>query len=142
MVFDTSIYVAAIRGGLASSSFLELREALPRTYLSAVVSAELRAGALDNTARRAVERLTLAAHRVGRTVVPSARTWERAGDVLSRIHRTQPELRSKLRTLWNDLLIALSARELGARLVTQDAADFEMLRRYTGFELSIRDRAH
>ena len=59
--------------------------------------------------------------------------------MFSHIYRGQPELRSKLRTLWNDLLIALSAGEIGARLVTRDGADFELLRRYTVFELSIRD---
>jgi predicted nucleic acid-binding protein len=136
LIFDTSVYIAAIRGGARSSYSIELEEALPRTYLCAVVAAELRAGAVDAVARRAVDRFTLAARAVRRTVVPGANTWERAGEVVSRIHRAQPELRSKLRTLWNDLLIGLSAREIGAGLVTCDVADFELLRRYTSFELS------
>jgi predicted nucleic acid-binding protein len=38
---------------------------------------------------------------------------------------------------WNDLLIALSARELGAVLVTCNARDFELLRRYIRFELTV-----
>ena len=34
---------------------------------------------------------------------------------------------------WNDLLIALCARQVGATLVTQDAQDVELLRRYVRF---------
>jgi predicted nucleic acid-binding protein len=38
-------------------------------------------------------------------------------------------------TLWNDVLIALSARRIGATLVTRNVEDFELLRRYLRFEL-------
>ena len=46
-------------------------------------------------------------------------------------NRTDP----KMPTLWSDVLIALSARQIGATLVTRNVADFELLRRYVRFEL-------
>jgi predicted nucleic acid-binding protein len=137
LVFDTSIYIAAIRGGLFSPTFRTLQDVLPRTFLASVVSAELLAGATTQAARRAVLDLTRWAHRVRRVVAPDAGAWERAGAILSEIRQEEPHLRSKIPTLWNDLLIALCARQVGAVVVTQNARDFELLRRYLRFGLHI-----
>jgi predicted nucleic acid-binding protein len=70
-------------------------------------------------------------------VTPSASSWERAGDVLARIRTREPGLRSRLSLLWNDLLIALSSRQVGARVVTTDARDFDLLRRYVEVEVEV-----
>jgi tRNA(fMet)-specific endonuclease VapC len=137
VLFDTSVYIAAIHGGIESTAFLLLNRELPKTYLASVVSAELRAGATSVTARRAVEQFTSRAQRVGRVVALGAGTWDRAGDLLGRIRQREPRLRSRIPSFWNDLLIALSARELGAMLVTCNARDFELLRRYVRFELTV-----
>jgi len=51
--------------------------------------------------------------------------------------KREPRLRSKIPTLWNDLLIALSARQIGAMVVSHNAQDFELLRRYLRFDLHI-----
>jgi len=99
--------------------------------------AELRAGAITDPARRAVRQFTGWADRVGRVVTPSAAAWERAGDVLGRLRQQEPELRSKVPALWNDLPIALSARQVGARVVTANARDFQLLGRYLRFDLEI-----
>jgi len=135
MVFDTNVYVAALREGLGGASFGRLEEAAPRTFLASVVSAELRAGALDEAGRRAVIELGQHFQRVGRVVVPTAVSWNDAGDLLARIALREPSFRTKLRGLWNDALIALSARQIGATLVTENLHDFELLRRYVRFEL-------
>lgn len=135
LVFDTSVYIAAIHGGLVSPAYGTLQENLPRTYLASVVSAELRAGATTEAARRAVQQFTRWAHRVGRVVTPGASAWERAGDLLGEIRGREPHLRSKVHTLWNDVLIVLSARQIGAAVVTRNARDFDLIRRYLRFEL-------
>lgn len=135
MVFDTNVYVAALREGLGGASFGRLQEAAPRTVLASVVSAELRAGARDETGRKLVIELVGRFERLGRVVAPTARSWNDAGDVLARIARREPSLRSKIRGLWNDALIALSARQVGATLVTENLHDFRLLRRYIRFEL-------
>ncbi len=135
LVFDTSVYISAIRGGLVSPAFRALQEGLPRTHLASVVSAELRAGATTTAARHAVRRFTRWAEKVGRVVTPSAASWNGAGDILAQIRAQEPHLRSKVSTLWNDLLIAASARQIGAAVVTENAEDFELLRRYLRFEI-------
>ena len=134
-VFDTNVYVTALREGMDGEAFGRLIEASPRTYLAAVVSAELYAGVRDEAGRRAVLGLKSRFARVGRIVVPSADSWNEAGQVLGTVARREPKLRSKVRTLWNDLLIALCARQIGATLVTNNVSDFALLSRYVRFDL-------
>jgi predicted nucleic acid-binding protein len=135
MVFDTNIYIAALREGLSGASFGRLEVAAPRTFLASVVSAELRAGALDEAGRRTVIELVKRFERLGRVVVPTAGSWNDASDVLAKIVRREPRFRTKVRGLWNDALIALSARQIGATLVTENLHDFGLLRRYVRFDL-------
>jgi predicted nucleic acid-binding protein len=135
VVFDTNVYVAALREGLQGPSFARLEEAAPRTFLAAVVSAELHAGALDDGGRTAVVDLARRFERLGRVVVPTMRTWHDAGDVLATIARREPAQRTRVRRLWNDVLIALSARQIGARVVTRNVGDFRLLERYARFDL-------
>ena len=134
IVFGTNVYVAAVREGLGGASFARLEEAAPRTFLASVVSAELRAGARDEAGRKVVVHLMSRFERLGRVVVPTAGSWNDAGDILARIARREPGVRTKVRGLWNDALIALSARQVGATLVTENVHDFGLLRRYVRFE--------
>ncbi len=137
VVFDTSVYIDAIRGGVFSPAYRMLQERLPRTHLASVVAAELLAGATNRTARRAVVEFIRWAHRVRRVVTPDAGSWERAGEHLGDIRRKEPHLGSKIPTLWNDLLIALCGSQVGAMVVTNNARDFQLLRRYLRFDLHI-----
>ncbi|MGD0266975.1 MAG: PIN domain-containing protein, partial [Candidatus Methylomirabilota bacterium] len=124
-------------GGLFSPAFRLLQEKLPRTHLASVVSAELLAGATNQAARRAVLDFVRWAHKVRRVVTPDASSWERAGEILGEMRGKEPQLRSKIPSLWNDLLIVLCARQVGAMVVTHNARDFDLLRRYVRFNLHI-----
>ena len=135
VVFDTSVYVAAIRAGPESEPARLLRSRLPRTHLAAVVAAELQAGVVHVEARRAVAALIRAARRVGRLVTPTFRSWLRAGEVMAVIRRREPRHASKLPRLWNDVLIAVSATQIGATVVSANRRDFELARRYLSFAL-------
>jgi predicted nucleic acid-binding protein len=135
VLFDTNVYVAALREGVRGAAFARIRESAPRTFLASVVSAELRAGAVDQTGRSVVLELTERFDRLGRVVTPEARSWSLAGDVLGDIRRREPGLRDKIARLWNDALIALSARQIGASVVTGNVGDFELLRRFVRFDL-------
>ena len=135
LLYDTNVYVSALRQGSLDPLPRRLRETLPRTYLASVVAAELRAGAITEAAKRKVREVTQWAQRVGRMVTPEAGAWERAGDVLGKIRQVEPHLRSKVPRLWNDTLIALCARDIGATVVTENLQDFELLRRYVRFDL-------
>jgi predicted nucleic acid-binding protein len=72
---------------------------------------------------------------LGRIVTPDARSWNLAGDALGNIRRREPALRAKVTSLWNDALIALSARQIGASVVTGNVRDFELLHRFMPFDL-------
>jgi tRNA(fMet)-specific endonuclease VapC len=133
-VFDTNIYVTAIREGEQGAAFECLRAAAPRTYLASVVSAELRAGAVDDAGRRAVSEFVDRFSRSRRVVTPDAGSWNHAGDLLADIWRKEPRSRDRVSLLWNDALIALSARQIGATVVTKNVGDFALLRRYARFE--------
>jgi predicted nucleic acid-binding protein len=135
VVFDTNIYVAALREGIDGAAFARIRERTPRTFLASVVSAELRAGAVDRAGRLAVRELVEQFDRLRRIVTPDARSWNLAGDVLGDIRRREPSLRAKVTSLWNDALIALSARQIGASVVTGNVRDFELLHRFMSFDL-------
>jgi predicted nucleic acid-binding protein len=135
VVFDTNVYVAALREGIDGAAFARIRDRTPRTFLASVVSAELRAGALDRAGRLAVRELVEQFDRLGRIVTPDARSWNLAGDALGNIRRREPALRAKVTSLWNDALIALSARQIGASVVTGNVRDFELLHRFMPFDL-------
>jgi predicted nucleic acid-binding protein len=135
VVFDTSVYVTALRGGSGSAIAALLRRCLPRTHLAAVVAAELRAGAASRDACRALQQVVRRAQAVRRFVTPTAASWLRAGEVLSSIRTREPQHRSKLPALWVDLLVALSARQIGACVVTANRADFVLIRRHLEFPL-------
>lgn len=135
VVFDTNVYVAALREGIDGAAFARIRDRTPRTFLASVVSAELRAGAVDRAGRLAVRELVEQFDRLGRTVTPDARSWNLAGDALGNIRRREPALRAKVTSLWNDALIALSARQIGGSVVTSNVRDFELLHRFMPFDL-------
>jgi predicted nucleic acid-binding protein len=137
VIYDTNIYIGAIRGGVHSSEFDLLRRFLPFTYLSSVVSAELYAGTIDSLALRLTTPFVLLSERVGRVVTPSHRSWSEAGRILGRIRKEEPQFRSKLPALFNDALIALSASQIGGAVCTRNKEDFELLRRYRKFELEL-----
>ena len=49
-------------------------------------------------------------------------------------------MRDEIARLRNDALIALSARQIGASVVTGNVADFELLRRFVRFDLEPFER--
>jgi predicted nucleic acid-binding protein len=65
VVFDSNIYIHAIRKGPASSEYELLVDSLPFTYLSSVVSAELYLGALDSWGVRLVRSFVSRSEKVG-----------------------------------------------------------------------------
>jgi len=59
--------------------------------------------------------------------------FERAGSLLRRLKLAGREVRSA--AFVNDVLIALSARSIGATVVTSNVRDFEAIRRIEPFAL-------
>ena len=57
------------------------------------------------------------------------------GKVAARILRTAPNYRSKLPALQNDILIALSAKCVGATVASENEKDFVLIQRFVSFTL-------
>ncbi len=60
-----------------------------------------------------------------------------SGEVLAKMREDRGLSADRVRTLHFDLLIALTARSIGARLITSNRADFEMIRSYRDFDLEV-----
>lgn len=131
VVLDTNIYVDWLAGGLHAD--LVIGPGL-RRHMSAVVAMELRVGARTLRGRRAVQRITRTFQRTGRIIVPSAAVFELAGDTLQRLADAGREIRRA--SLSHDVLIALSARAIGATVITRDR-DFEAIAAVTPFDLHL-----
>jgi predicted nucleic acid-binding protein len=65
------------------------------------------------------------------------KNWLESGQILSEIRTDKGFLPEKLRDLHFDVLIALTARSYGARLITSNRADFELIAGYTPLRFEI-----
>jgi predicted nucleic acid-binding protein len=137
IIFDTNIYIEAIRLGPAADISQLLLSTIPRMYLSAVVVQELYAGALDPLGERLVATFVSQTERTGRIVVPTYRDWKETGRILGTINRQEPSERTRIPRLVNDVLLALSAVQIGATLCTFNGEDFRLIARYKKFSLEV-----
>lgn len=130
LVFDTSVIVDQLRTGRHQGR-IDSITGLIRT--SSVVLAELWRGAT-----RTVERDFLRAMEKNHPILtPTEKNWLESGQVLGKIHADKKLAPHKLRDLHFDVLIALTARSHGARVLTSNRADFELIRHYRKFDLEI-----
>ena len=140
VLLDTNVYLDALKSATGATRFE--RQFLPlvfQTYLSSVVVEELYAGALDEGAVRLVERQVGALERVGRLVTPLFEDWKKAGKLVALITRREPGRKPKVQQMLNDILLALSARRMGADLYTLNRDDFKLIRRHQPFSLKLLD---
>ncbi len=130
IIFDTSIFLDDLRTGRHRQR-IESVSGLVRT--SAVVLAELWRGA-----RKPAEREFLRALQRNHPVLtPTAGNWLESGQLLAKISAEKGFTPEKLRDMHFDVLIALTARSNGARLITSNHADFEMIHSHCKFKLEI-----
>jgi predicted nucleic acid-binding protein len=131
-LLDTNVYIGWMNAG--EHEGLVLGPGLVR-HMSSVVLMELEAGATTLAARQGVGRLSLAFERTGRLMAPSASAWKRAGGVLRGLRSRGREVRRS--SLVHDVLIALTARDIGATVFTNDGSDFSAIRKLVDFSLTI-----
>ncbi len=130
IIFDTSIFIDHLRTGRHQQR-IDSVAGLIRT--SSVVLAELWRGATKATELeflRALEKN----HPI---LVPTEKNWLESGEILGKIYRDHGFTPEKLRDLHFDVLIALTARSHGARLITSNRSDFEVINRYRKLQLEI-----
>ena len=98
---------------------------------------ELRASAFSATDRRLVRRLEAAFETAGRIVVPSRGVLADAGDALRRLQVEHGFHLATSHGIVNDVLIALSARSIGAIVLTQNARHYEAIQAVRPFQLVV-----
>jgi predicted nucleic acid-binding protein len=129
-ILDTSIFIDHLRTGCHQQRIDSLAGLMRN---SSVVLAELWRGATEPAEReflRALEKN----HRI---LTPTENNWRESGRLLAQIYADKGFTPHKLRDLHFDVLVALTARSHGARLITSDRADFELIHAYRKFQLEI-----
>jgi predicted nucleic acid-binding protein len=130
VLFDTSVLVDEARTGRHRKR-IESVDGLVR--MSSVVIAELLRG-VSGPAEHKFLRALARNHPV---LTPTEGNWLESGEILAKIRADQGFEPHKLRDLHFDLLIALTARSHGARLITTNRKDFELINRYRQIKLEV-----
>ncbi len=130
VIFDTSVLVDEVRTGRHRKR-IESVEGVVR--LSSVVLAELLRG-VSGPAELKFLRTLARNHPV---LTPTQKNWLESGEILAKIRADRGFEPHKLRDLHFDVLIALTARSHGARLITTNRADFELIHRYRQIKLEV-----
>ena len=126
-VLDTSVYIENFRTGRFTRQILE-SPLVPRC--SAVVLHELLRGARTSAELAFVHDLL----RQCRVVTPTEGHWIEAAEILKRVRIRERYDAAKIREMTFDVLIALSARSIGATLVTCNEVDFRAIGRHLAFD--------
>jgi len=130
VIFDTSVFIDHLRTGCHTER-IDSVNGLIRT--SSVVLAELWRGAT----KPAEQAFLLELEKNHPVLTPTQQNWLESGRLLGKLHADRGFSPEKLRDLHFDVLIALTARSYGARLITSNRIDFEMIQGYRQFALEI-----
>ncbi|MGA2374421.1 MAG: PIN domain-containing protein [Candidatus Sulfotelmatobacter sp.] len=130
VIFDTSVLVDEVRTGRHRESIASVG-GLVRT--SSVVLAELMRGVIGQAESKFLR--SLARHYP--ILTPTQENWLESGEILADIRADRGFDPHKLRDLHFDVLIALTARSHGARLITANRTDFELINRYREIKLEV-----
>jgi len=131
-LFDSSLYIAALRRGDALRLLTGRRPREAPIWLSAVVLEELYAGASALAFDR-VKELEREFKEEDRILVPNADDWAQAGRVLARLAASYGYEEIGRGRLTNDALIAISAGRRGVVVITTNARDFGRLAEFHPF---------
>ena len=136
VLFDSSIYVPALRSG--ETAILALRRWAPGSpvWLSSVVLEELYAG-VESRDRKTIEQLEHDFDRIKRILVPNLADWTQTGKVLARLAQSYGHEQIGRAHLTNDALIAISAVRIGAKIFTANRRDFAKLAEFKPFSWQV-----
>jgi len=130
VVFDSSVLIDQIRSNRHVKRIFAIEGVVRH---SAVVLAELWRGATTAVDRKAVAAL----ERAHPILTPTLNDWLESGHLLAEIRDDKGFEPAKLRSLHFDVLIAFTARNYGAKIITSNRADFELIREYRDFKLEV-----
>ncbi|HEY2990816.1 MAG TPA: PIN domain-containing protein [Candidatus Binatia bacterium] len=127
-IFDTSVYIDNLRSGRFKQEILDLKFVV---RLSAVVLAELSRGARSREMKRFVDDLV----KNLRIIASNEREWIDSGRIVNRLVAAKGFDIHKTREIHFDVLVALTARRIGACVITCNADDFTAIREFLDFDL-------
>jgi predicted nucleic acid-binding protein len=130
VVFDTSVLIDHLR---TNRHVLRMANLAAPVRNSSVVLAELWRGASTSVDRKIVSAL----ERKHPILTPTTNNWLESGQILAEMRKDRGIEPRKLRELHFDVLIALTARAHGFRVISSNGADFEMIREYRDFKLEV-----
>ena len=130
VIFDTSVIVDHLRSG-RYQQLIDSVSGLIR--FSSVVLAELWRGATKAEERELLRQM----EKNHPVLAPTEKNWLESGQLLAKLYVDEHLTPAKLRDLHFDVLIALTARSHGARLITSNRRDFEMIHRYRKLQLEL-----
>jgi predicted nucleic acid-binding protein len=130
VIFDSSILIDHLRTNCHAERMAALDDLV---RYSAVVLAELWRGATT----QAEQAFLRALERNYPIFAPTEKNWLESGRLLAKIQAERGYEPRKLRDLHFDVLIALTARSCGAKLITSNRGDFELIRKYRDFDLEV-----
>ena len=130
VIFDSSILIDHLRTNCHAERMAALDDLV---RYSAVVLAELWRGATT----QAEQAFLRALERNYPIFAPTEKDWLESGRLLAKIQAERGYEPRKLRDLHFDVLIALTARSCGAKLITSNRGDFELIRKYRDFDLEV-----
>ena len=131
VVFDTNIYIGVFNRGLYQNEINGFNRVM---YLVHPVLHELWMGARGKKEIVHLIRFGGSFIRLGRLVVPSSSTQLLIGQVCQKL-RSSGRLDPAHPRIYNDVCIALLARQIGGTVVTLNASDFAEIQRVVDFRL-------
>jgi predicted nucleic acid-binding protein len=134
VVIDTNIYIDWLNKGLYEEVLFQSGAV---KHLSSIVLMELWAGAFSIRDRKLLRQITVNFAKAGRILLPTVGIYEEAGEVLRRLQIFRGYTTTSASTLANDVLIALSARSIGATVVTQNRRDYVAIQGLRPFKLTV-----
>src|ERR1700693_2702602 len=137
VLFDSSIYIAALRTGDEAALSLRRLAVDSPVWLSAVVLEELYAG-IAPRGRHVRERLERDFEKARRILVPNLNDWTQTGKVLARLAAKYDYEQIGQGRLTNDALSAMSAGRSGITVITANARDFIRLAEFRPFDWQVQ----
>ncbi|MBI5639595.1 MAG: hypothetical protein HZA17_04130 [Nitrospirae bacterium] len=128
------MYIPFLRDGIIHPKFPE-DFVTPLLYMSSVVVSELYAGAHDSQSIKLLDKLSHSFQKVGRLIVPNIDDWRQTGGIIAKSGKKYGYDSTYLSRLQNDILIACSARRIGAFVLTKNEKDFMRIREFMDFRI-------
>ncbi|MDO9288698.1 MAG: PIN domain-containing protein [Thermodesulfovibrionales bacterium] len=128
-VLDTSFLAEHFRKNTVYDTFINLNRLYHITF-SSVVLMELLSGAYDAKEQKLIEQI-----KNNFTVISiTERQWYVAGNIMLKLRKGKKVDPLRIKSLLADILIAISARDIGAVLITRNEKDFKLIQEALDFK--------